>query len=255
MEKLGFETTWLLPNLGSLIFFLGLYPLMMLLLLIVHIITVYCSRPCIKRRNRLRGRAFCNYPITYLRDSYVVIAMCCLYNYRYSSWDNPEASLNTNLSIGILIVLILYPILMQLFLYTNRSMLGHKSFLTKYNSAYPGLGTKDGKYFLYPLFFQYRRLLVPMTFIFWPNVIIAQYLTLVMTGVATIILIGYKRPYANKSDNRAEIVQESMIILIMYHVFCFTDWLPDLTVRHWLGYSVIACVLGQLLITLAVYAL
>ena len=32
MTYLGFETTWILPNLGSLLFFAGLYPLMFLLL-------------------------------------------------------------------------------------------------------------------------------------------------------------------------------------------------------------------------------
>ena len=201
MEKLGFETTWLLPNLGSLLFFLGLYPLIMLLLLIVHIITVSCAKSCKSKRNFLIGQAFWNWPITYLRDSYVVIATCCLYNYRYRSWDCEEASLNTNLTIGSLTVLLFYPILIQLYLYKRRDLLGKESFLRRYSRAYEGLDTKDGKFFLYPLFFYYRRLLVPMSVIFWPDMIFVQYFTLVMTGVATIILLGYKRPYASQSRN------------------------------------------------------
>ena len=69
-------------------------------------------------------------------------------------------------------------------------MLTQKSFHKKFNQAYKGLDTKDGKYFLYPLFFYYRRLLVPMSIIFWPGVIFVQYSTMVITGVATIILVG-----------------------------------------------------------------
>ena len=32
----------------------------------------------------------------------------------------------------------------------------------------------------------------------------------------------------------------------MYHIFCFTDWMPDLKVRYYLGYSVIVCILTHL---------
>ena len=37
MERLGFETIWILPNMGSLLLFLGLYPLMITLWLIYKI--------------------------------------------------------------------------------------------------------------------------------------------------------------------------------------------------------------------------
>mmetsp|Transcript_13899 Transcript_13899/g.16571 ORF Transcript_13899/g.16571 Transcript_13899/m.16571 type:complete len:140 (-) Transcript_13899:804-1223(-) len=110
MNHLGFETPWLLPNLGSLVLFLGLYPLMMFILSMLHCCTLSCAPSCEKRRDNLSGTVFWNWPISYLRDSYVVIQICCLYNARYQSWHNQEASLNTGLSFSILCLLLLYPI-------------------------------------------------------------------------------------------------------------------------------------------------
>ena len=38
---------------------------------------------------------------------------------------------------------------------------------------------------------------------------------------------------------------------MMYHIFCFTDWMPDLVVRNYLGYSVTACILIHLFFFIA----
>jgi len=62
----------------------------------------------------------------------------------------------------------------------------------RYNEAYEGLSTKGYDYLLYPLFFYYRRLLVPMSVIFYPESIMTQQLTMALTGIATIILIGFQ---------------------------------------------------------------
>ena len=41
---------------------------------------------------------------------------------------------------------------------------------------------------------------------------------------------------------------EVVIILIMYHCFCFTDFVPDPKTRHQVGYSLILCILLHLLV-------
>jgi len=65
-----------------------------------------------------------------------------------------------------------------------------------------------------------------------------------VSGVATFSLIGIKRPFASDAQNRAEMMMEGSIILLSYHMFCFTNWLDDLQMKHAIGYSLIACVLG-----------
>ena len=91
------------------------------------------------------------------------------------------------------------------------------------------------------MFFYYRRLLVPLSVILFPTILILQYATLVMSGIFTIIVIGYNKPFKSSSRNKVEMFEEAGIIVIMYHIICFTDWVPDLEVRHNLGYSLIGC--------------
>ena len=111
MAHFGFETTWLLPNLGSLVLFIALYPLMIILFAFLHMISLYCMRSCKAIRNSMGGQVFWNWPISFLRDSYVVLQICCLFNYKYRSWEGKEASLNSALSISMLSLLIIYPLL------------------------------------------------------------------------------------------------------------------------------------------------
>ena len=70
--------------------------------------------------------------------------------------------------------------------------------------------------------------------------------------MGTIILVGVQRPFEKNTKNVTIVLEEATIIVIMYHIFCFTDWLPNLEVRHNLGYSVISCIMIHLFVFLIV---
>lgn len=99
--------------------------------------------------------------------------------------------------------------------------------MRKWQAAYQDLNEKEYKFLLYPLFFFYRRILIPLILVYFPRVLIVQQFTLIMSGVFTVILIGLKRPFKSKSRNFVEVLEELNIILISYPLFCFTEWLPD----------------------------
>ena len=58
-----------------------------------------------------------------------------------------------------------------------------------------------------------------------------------MSSIFQIILIGFIEPYKEKAHNTGELINEVTTVLIMYHIFCFTDWIPDANVKYDLGYS------------------
>lgn len=64
-----------------------------------------------------------------------------------------------------------------------------------------------------------------------------QFMAMILLGLVSMILIGVQKPF--KHSNVAEMGHEVVIILIMYHMFCFTEFVPDPKVRSWIGYSVI----------------
>ena len=73
-----------------------------------------------------------------------------------------------------------------------------------------------------------------------------------MTGIAKIILVGWQMPFKSSARNYAEIIDESSIFIVMYHMFCFTDWLNDAEMKDKIGYSAIGFVLFHLFGYLAI---
>lgn len=58
-----------------------------------------------------------------------------------------------------------------------------------------------------------------------------------ITGMITIVIIAVRKPF--KEANWFELAHEVVIVLISYHVFCFTEFVPDPQIRYYVGYSVI----------------
>ena len=93
-----------------------------------------------------------------------------------------------------------------------------------------------------------------MSIILFPTAFIVQYFVLAMTTEAMIILIGLKRPFKERSRNRAELFDEMFILFFMYHIFCFTEFVPDVNTQYYIGYSAISLMLLHLLIFYVVLA-
>ena len=129
MEPLGFDTVWFLSNLGSILIFFGLWLFFVALSALLSLL-IRCTLCCPSIRYRLkkwklsvRKFTFWNWPITFVRDSYIVIAICSLYNAAYAQWLTKESVLNSGLSILILVVFLVYPALLQLGLYQKQESL------------------------------------------------------------------------------------------------------------------------------------
>ena len=98
--------------------------------------------------------------------------------------------MNSGFAVAFVLVVLIYPAFIQCFLNHRRDMLQKLSFKKKYGSAYSSLKEKDEKFFWYPLVFFYRRLVMPLSIILFPRNITVHYMTLMLSGVATIGVIG-----------------------------------------------------------------
>lgn len=67
-----------------------------------------------------------------------------------------------------------------------------------------------------------------------------QFQVIFQNSIAHLIFIGLNQPFTTSMMNRLEMVTECGTIVVLYHLFCFTDFVPDPLVRHNIGYS---CVL------------
>ena len=154
-----------------------------------------------------------------------------------------EAAINTGLSYALLAFISIYPLCMQTFLYKRRDSLKQEGFRKRFGSAYDSLDEKKNRFLIYPLFSFYRKLFICMSIILAPTIFIAQYFILTITSIAIIILIGNTLPFKKANRNRSELFYESYIIFFMYHILCFTDFVPEEGIKNYVGYSAITCLL------------
>lgn len=109
VSELGFESIWFVPNLGSVVFFFCIYPI--LLMSYLPIKSLSKKRPsCHNKRRKLRGMLFWQLPIQSIQDNYIVVVICALINLLYGSWGNGEAILNSSLAAVTLVFLAVYPV-------------------------------------------------------------------------------------------------------------------------------------------------
>ena len=100
----------------------------------------------------------------------------------------------------------------------------------------------EGNYLVYTLLFLYRRLAIAACVIYFDTSVTTQFVTVTMTGLATVMLLALKQPFSSKLRNTVEILEECGIMIINYHVFCFTDFVTGGEIQHKVGYSLITCV-------------
>ena len=122
-EPIGFESVWVLANLGSFLFFFALFPLRLLGLPCLSLLAKRWPR-YLKRRKLCRNNMLWNWPIQTIRDSYIVLVMGSLINVSFVSWADTSDSLAAQINLVIAYVLVaftvLYPILQQVCLFKNR---------------------------------------------------------------------------------------------------------------------------------------
>jgi len=67
-----------------------------------------------------------------------------------------------------------------------------------------------------------------------------------------IALVGDVEPYKNSISNKLDLMNESIVILIIYHLLAFTDFVHDLTIRQNVGISLIALTCLDIVLNLGI---
>ena len=67
--------------------------------------------------------------------------------------------------------------------------------------------------------------------------LVGQFFVFVMCAIVEVIFIGLVKPFKDFQMNKNAMFNEILTMMIMYHIFCFTDWIQDEKTRFNLGYS------------------
>jgi len=96
--------------------------------------------------------------------------------------------------------------------------------------------------------FLIRRLIFILILVFLINMPFFQIQGLLYMEMFYIIYIGLRGPRATKEDNNTDMVNESLLMLSIYHIIWFTDFVNDPTFKQNAGSSLVCMTLLQIVI-------
>ena len=159
----------------------------------------------------------------------------------------------SNLSIFCLVALIAFPLGYGIFLTTQFENLTNASIKDKHAEFYTQLKLRNGRMVvLQPIWFLTRRLLLAIIVVFLGSTVIWQIALMTMTVITQVIILGRVAPFTLPNKTRFEMFSEGIVMLVMYHLICFTPFVPEVEMRFKLGYLVCASVCIHLLVSITI---
>ena len=164
---MGFESLWLIYNLGSLFLVVLSIPFLMMLLSLLAMCKNRSSTT-FHAYKRLDRFLFWNYQIRVIQESYTILIMGCLISSKYIHWHDPTHALNSFLVVFLLLVLLIYPVLILSQLFKYHDQLHKGDFRKAFGSAYEAYATKQRKAFLiFIMLFYLRRILLALVVVYF----------------------------------------------------------------------------------------
>ena len=227
----GYQSMWFIVNLGTLAIVIVLFPLLFLLRKFMKLVS--CGTCCKRANHFLKQDLYWRGPLMLIIESYVSVALSCFLNTLYLHYNGYGEKLNTILSLVFFIVLILVPVLIYNFLDKNWHLMNTRSMTNKYGILYNGIrstGSKQG-ILVFLTFFYIRRLILTATVVYIQDQLFLQFCIFVATNIAKLALLFSLKPYTLRKTMRIEVTNEVFSLIIVYHMICFTDWIPSISVR------------------------
>ena len=254
-EALGFESEYLIVNMGSLI-----VPWLLHAVLIIVLILISCCQCRSERARRLHQKIyrflFWGFNITLVNESFMIVIVCLLINVKHLSFATPGL---TAMSITCLIFFGLYTIVPAIFILrtcTNHSALTDgklkledPKWMSMYGAYYEDLHIRAGRYvFFHPSFFLLRRLLIAVAVSLVGDVFIYQFLIFTAQIIVQVIIIG--SGVFPAGTTRSRYFNESIMMLSIYTFMPYTPWVSDAQTRFLVGYESIFFIVLHILVNL-----
>jgi hypothetical protein len=222
-----------------------LYGLM--LVLFVYLMTLrlalklFVRISCIEKLSDvLYGKLFWNTPLKFLIEGYLALTLQSLS--LMNKGLNWITALNTKENVFVIIALStcsFAPLIMTMFFIRHFTQFRDKKFLLRFSSVIGELNWRYKWSSMFIFIFCYRRLILSLLIVFLPTYPSAQVQLITLTNVFAIIIFTWSNVYQTSKKTILEFFNEAIILICCYHMFCFTDFVDNPTIRFNIGYSLI----------------
>lgn len=249
-ETIGFESSYFLINMGTMMLFYMYYILCLLVKSILQPFATKHNKRIRKFYRKLRNNIIWGSLITLINETYAIIVLSVLINLQIVSFETHGLAWMSTLCIIFMILAITVPAIMMGKLWFNVKHLEEPRFKRDYGKLYEELNPQAGtKILLQPSFFLLRRLLLALAVSSVGQTLIWQIYLMTAQIIIQIIIIG-SNIYESRSKSNLEYFNEIILLFVLYTVFCFSPWIYDAEIKFNIGYLVILVVMLHIVVNL-----
>lgn len=151
-----------------------------------------------------------------------------------------------------LVMCVALPIAMTIAIARNRSKLDLREYKVKWGTLYNGIRTTRNASSQYSSVFLWRRLFYVLIVVLLYKFDYFRIQIFIITQTLFLIYLGYARAHSYNLYNGIDLFNEYMILWAGYYMIINTDYMPDLAVRYWLGWTAVLIYCALFLINLLI---
>jgi hypothetical protein len=171
---------------------------------------------------------FYNFIISMMTESYSLMSLCCMIGLSKISSGSFGEFVQTVSCISALAVLITYPIFVLILLCRNWNDPNKmESFREQFEAIFEDLKNGGGAIsLLHPMYFLLRRFLMSIIVVVMRDRLIFQIMLKAFSIIAAVIILG-EIPFNTVAKRRTELLNETIIMLVLYNMICFSPFVTD----------------------------
>jgi len=192
-----------------------------------------------KFRITIGRRLFWSKTFQTFSNEYTIITTCSLIQLANLDWStNYGTKFCSFLGCFYTGITVALPFVVSYICWKNYDLIksGDKDFKQRFGSMWFSLSTEDRAFIPYHWYFLIRRFMIGALCVFARKTLFFQISGLVFNIIFATIIQGSTLCMEDKRLNSIEYFNESMIMMVMYCLICFTDFVPGADTRSQIGY-------------------
>ena len=234
MEECGYETTWMLGNSSFIVWTLALNAALFLVYLFLSILCYKTGR-CASLRSKLKGYFVFNGPLRLFMEIFLDLYLSSSLNVLTADnqTENPSILASNYLSYGVFGTFSILVLALPVLYWRRFSNMGPDS---TYGALLNGTRVDSERrskwILLYPAIFFARRIALITSVLLIGNFLWIQ-LAIQFTFCTTMVIyLMHVKPLETSFANKMEVFNECTIIFLHYGLMCFTDFVPEPSIRY-----------------------
>ena len=250
----GYNSSFLLPNLGSMLILITIHASFHLMHVGVYVISLF-SKKAKGLNNRFSVYLYWNGTVKTYMEVFLDITLFSFLNVKELSWKHDIPGVKACNTLAILTVIFSFALpvtfIVLLVMYHKKGGSSSLTFRKKMRSLTDDKDNRrDKRCPIITITFLYfaSRLQLAIVLVYWQSFLWGQLAIQFIVTIAMLIVVQWWKPFESPFLNKVETVNILVQLVMLYMMLCFSDFTDKPETRHMLGKVFVGIICGFVLI-------